>query len=151
MVLRGLLRVERLQELGRGLGHLAVLGPVGELDAVGLGEALDELDGLRPLVGLLDHVEARGGQRVADGPQLYLHQEEPEVAVGVLVEPLDGLAVLVAGAGHHPDHHLGTLASGVGDYLAQVVVVSAPELVLYDHLAPGPGLLRVNVHVERAH
>ena len=73
VVFRGLLRVENLQKLGSRLGHLAILGPVRQLDALGLGEALAELDGLRPLVGLLDHGEARRGQGVADGPQLDLH------------------------------------------------------------------------------
>ena len=62
MILRGLLRIENLQKLGSRLGYLAVLGPVRQLDALGLRETLAELDGLRPLVRLLDHVEARGGQ-----------------------------------------------------------------------------------------
>lgn len=69
----------------------------------------------------------------------------------MLVEPLDGLTVLVAGASHHPYDDLGALASGVSDYFAKVVVVGVLELVLDDHLAPGAGLLRVDVHVERTY
>ena len=41
----------------------------------------------------------------------------------MLVQPFNGLAVFIAGALHHPDHHLCPLARGVGDEFAQVVVV----------------------------
>lgn len=68
----------------------------------------------------------------------------------MLVEPLDGLAVLVAGTSHDPDDDLGALAGGVRDHLAEVVVVGVLELVLDDHLAARTGLLRVDVHVERS-
>ena len=150
MVLAGLLRAELLEELRMAARHIAVGRPVRQLDLFGLAEPLGELHGLGPLVRLLDHAEARGGQGVPDLPELDLDQEEPEVAVGVLVEPLDGLAVLVAGARHDPDDDLGALAGGVRDHLAEMVVVGVLELVLDDHLAARTGLLRVDVHVERS-
>ena len=36
-------------------------------------------------------------------------------AIGVLVEPFDGLAMLVTRLFHHPNDHLGTLAGRIGD------------------------------------
>ena len=129
---------------------LAVGRPVRQLDLLGLAEPLGEPHGLGPLVRLLDHVEAWGGQGFPDPPKLDLDQEKAEVAVGVLVEPLNRLAVLVAGARHDPDDDLGVLAGGIRDHLAEVVVVGVLELVLDDYLAARTGLLRVDVHVERA-
>ena len=150
MILRRLLRVENLQKLKRCLRDLTILRPIRQLGAFGLGKALAKFDGLRPLVWLFNDVEARRGQRVADRPQLYLHQEETEAAVGVLVEPLDRLPVLVARAGNNSDHNFGALAGSVRDDFAQMVMVRILELVFDDNLAPGSRLLRVDVDVERA-
>ena len=72
MVLAGLLRAELLEELRMAVRHLAVGRPVRQLDLFGLAEPLGELHGLGPLVRLLDHVEARGGQGVPDLPELDL-------------------------------------------------------------------------------
>lgn len=80
--------------------------------------------------------------------QLNLDQKEAKVIVCMLVEPLDGLTMLVSLVGNDPNDHLGTLASGIGNDLAQVVVICVLELVLDDDLAPRANLLRVDVNVE---
>lgn len=98
---------------------------------------------------LLHHVEARRRQGIPDRPQLDLDEKEAEIVVGVLVEPFYGLSVLVAGARDHPHDHFGAFPGGVGDDLAQVVVVGVFELVLDDHLATHAGFLGVDVEIER--
>ena len=62
MILRGFLRAEGLKKLGGGHRNLAVLRPIREFDTLGVGEAFAELEGLRPLVGLFNDVEARRWQ-----------------------------------------------------------------------------------------
>lgn len=47
----------------------------------------------------------------------------------MLVEPLDGLTMLVSRVGNDPNDHLGTLAGGIGNDLAQIIVVRVLELV----------------------
>ncbi len=68
----------------------------------------------------------------------------------MLVEPFDGLAMLVTRLFHHPNDHLGTLAGRIGDGFAQMVVVGRRELVFNDDLAPGSGFLRIDVDAERS-
>ena len=76
--------------------------------------------------------------------------EETEVGVGVLVEPFNGLAVFIAGALHHPYHHLCPLARGVGDEFAQVVVVGFFKLVFNDNLSSRALFFGIEVHIEIA-
>ena len=83
-------------------------------------------------------------------PKFNLHKEKAKVGVGMLVQPFDGLAVFIAGALHHPYHHLCPLARGVGDEFAQVVVVRFFELVFNDHLASCAFFLGIEVHIKVA-
>lgn len=103
---------------GLAMRDFAVLGPIRELGALGCGKPFVELDSLRPLVGLLDHVKTRSRQRIPDGPQLDFHEEEAEVVVGVLVEPLNRLTMLIAGAGNHPDDDFGAFPCRIRDDFA---------------------------------
>lgn len=80
--------------------------------------------------------------------QLNLDQKEAKVIVRMLVEPLDGLTMLVSRMSNDPNNNLSPLAGGISDDLAKVIVVGVLELVLDDDLAPGPNLLRVDVNVE---
>lgn len=138
VVFRGLLRAEGLQELEVSLSDLTVFRPIRKLNALGLRKALAELDSLGPFVGLLNHVEARGRQGVPDRPQLDLDEEETEIVVGVLVEPFDGLAVLIAGVGNDPHNHFGAFSGSVGDHLSQMIVFVSSSWFSMITLRPVP-------------
>lgn len=151
VVFRGLLRIEHFEELGRRLGDFAIFGPIRELDALGFGETLAELDGLCPLVGLFDYAEARCRQRVADGPQLNFDQEKAKTAVSVLIEPFNSLTMFIAGMRHHLHDNLGTLACGVGYHLSQMIMIGVLELVFDNRPTPGSNFLCIDIHIERAY
>lgn len=111
MVLRSLLRIERLYKLRRAQSNLAILGPIRQLCLPRLRQALAHLDGLRPLVGLLHDVELGRRERIANGPQLNLDQKEAKAIVRMLVEPLDGLTMLVSRMSNDPNNNLSPLAA----------------------------------------
>ena len=59
--------------------------------------------------------------------------------------------MLVAELGRNPDDHAGLLAGGVGEKLAEVLVVRRLKLVLDDHEAVAAKLAGHNVHREVTH
>ena len=52
----------------------------------------------------------------------------------MLVEPFNGLTMLVTRPLDNPNDHFGTLAGGIGDEFALVVVVGVFQLVFYEFL-----------------
>lgn len=59
--------------------------------------------------------------------------------------------MFIASMRHHPHDNLGALTCGVGDHLAQVVVVGVLELVFDDCFASGSDFLCIDIHIERAY
>ena len=68
----------------------------------------------------------------------------------MLIEPFNGLAVLVACLGDNPDDHLRLLAGCVGNDLTKVVVVGFLQLVLDDDLSASAQLGGEQIDLEGA-
>ena len=77
----------------------------------------------REIVGTADDVELGRRRRVADTPCFDLETKEGDVAPGDLVEPIEGSTVLVREVPCNPDHGSRAQAGGIGDGLAEVIVV----------------------------
>jgi len=87
---------------------------------------------LLPVIRQRDHPEQWGGIGSADPDHFQLDAEEVGVLVGVLVEPRQRLAVLVAEARGDPHDRRRGGPRRIGEQLAEVAVVGVAELVLHD-------------------
>ena len=90
-----------------------ILSPVRQLHSFRFRELTRHFHHLGPLVGLLDDLEARCRIRISNLPKLNLDKKKPEIAVGMLIEPLDSLLVLISRVGNYPDNDLSILSSSV--------------------------------------
>lgn len=69
---------------------------------------------------------------VSDLEGLDLNAEEVCALGGLLVEPIEGLAVLLAKLGRNPNDRRGSGPSRIGEDLAEMAVVGVGQLVLDD-------------------
>jgi hypothetical protein len=89
-------------------------------------------DLLLPVVGLHDDVKEWRAGRIADLDNLDLDPEKVDVLAGVLVKPIEGLAVLGSKRRGYPDDRGGGRARRVGQHLPEVRMICPRELVLDD-------------------
>jgi hypothetical protein len=83
-----------------------------------------------PLVRLGPELEQRRRKRIADLHGSDLDAEEPNVTLGEIIQPIEGLTVLLPEVRRHPDDG-GSFGPGrVREKLAKVPVIGRGELVL---------------------
>ena len=76
------------------------------------------------LVRLRRQLEKWCRRRVADPHNGDLDTEEPRILASELVQEREGLAMFLPKLGRHPDHRSSIEVGGVGDELAEVIVIS---------------------------
>ena len=89
-------------------------------------------DFFRPVVWSFNYFEHGRIGRIINLPQFDFDEEEAYLLIGMLIQPLDGLPVLIASPLQDPYHHRSIFAGCVGDYLAEVVVVCVLQLIFDD-------------------
>ena len=109
------------------------------------------LDALNPVIRLLNHAELHRRIGAADFIQVDFAQEEADVIIRVVIQPLNRRAVFLACVLYHPDNRLRIFPGSVGDKFAQMVVVGIFQLVFDDNLLLRCNIGRDNIHAEIAH
>lgn len=110
---RGLARLKHPRKFRSVGSNLSISRPIGKPQIIGVRIVFVMPHAPCPLVRLLHHIETGRRKRIPDSPQLDLNQEESDIFVGMLVESLDGLAMLVTSMGHHPNNNLCLFTSGI--------------------------------------
>lgn len=68
----------------------------------------------------------------------------------MVVEPFDGITMLITCAPHYPYDNLRVLPRRIGYYFAEVVMIGVFKLIFYDYIAPGDILFGKNVNSKIA-
>lgn len=106
------------------------------------------LDFLCSVIWFFYHLKFNSDIRTADLVQFDFYQEESNILIGVIIQPLDCRAMFFSYSLYNPNYNIGRFARCICNQFTEVVMVGILKLILDDNFSVRTSFRCVNVNIE---
>lgn len=106
------------------------------------------LDFLCPIIRFFYHFKFNGDIRTADLVQFDFYQEESNILIGVIIQPLNCRTMFFSCSLYNPNHNISRFARRICNQLTKVVMVCIFKLILDNDFSVRSGFGCINVYIE---